>query len=128
MRIGLYAIRDLYKSAAALKVKDVLYLHTMGGAEILHIDDQVGSLEKGKWADFLIVDPRSPDTGPIHDPIATYVLACGLRNLKQVYVAGDLVVDGIALKQQDEPAIRSQVDTRMKRLESEARRHESANP
>jgi 5-methylthioadenosine/S-adenosylhomocysteine deaminase len=128
MRIGLYAIRDLYKSAASLKVKDVLYLHTMGSAEILHVDDQLGSLAPGKWADFLIVDPRSPDTGPVHDPIATYVLACGLRNLKQVYVAGDLVVDGLQFTHQDEPAIRAQVDSRIGRIERTARREEAKVP
>jgi cytosine/adenosine deaminase-related metal-dependent hydrolase len=121
-RIGLYAIRDLYKDARALSVADMLYLHTMGSAEILGIQDQVGSLERGKFADFLVVDPRSPDTGPIHDPIATYVLACGLRNLQQVYVGGRLVADGIHLTQQDEGEIRRQVDARMARLEATSRR------
>ena len=104
-------------------MRDILRMHTLGSAEILHVDDQVGSLEKGKWADFLLVDPRSPDTGPIHDPVATYVLACGLRNLKQVYVGGELVVDGISLVRQDEHAIRAQVDGRMARLEAIADRN-----
>lgn len=125
LRIGLYSIRDLYKSASVLSVKDVLFMHTLGSAEILHVEDRLGSLEKGKWADFLVVDPRSPDTGPIHDPIATYVLACGLRNLKQVYVGGELVADGITLAKQDEPAIRSQIDTRIARLEEIASRIEA---
>jgi len=44
------------------------------------------------------------------------VLACGLRNLKQVYVAGELVVNGVTLTQQDEPTIRREVDARMARL------------
>ena len=123
LRIGLYAIRDLYRNASVLTVRDILRMHTLGSAEILHVDDQVGSLEKGKWADFLLVDPRSPDTGPIHDPVATYVLACGLRNLKQVYVGGELVVDGISLVRQDEHAIRAQVDGRMARLEAIADRN-----
>jgi cytosine/adenosine deaminase-related metal-dependent hydrolase len=121
-RIGLYAIRDLYKDARALSVEDMLYLHTMGSAEILGIQDQVGSLEPGKFADFLVVDPRSPDTGPIHDPVATYVLACGLRNLQQVYVGGRLVADGIRLTAQDEGLIRREVDRRMARLEEASRR------
>jgi 5-methylthioadenosine/S-adenosylhomocysteine deaminase len=51
----------------------------------------VGSLELGKYADFLIVDPVHPDTGPMWDVYATYVLACGLRNLKHVYVGGRCV-------------------------------------
>jgi 5-methylthioadenosine/S-adenosylhomocysteine deaminase len=41
----------------------------------------------GKYADFLIVAPGRPDTGPVWDPYGTYVLACG-RNLRQVYVGG----------------------------------------
>jgi cytosine/adenosine deaminase-related metal-dependent hydrolase len=117
LRTGLYAVRDRYQDAAVLSVRDMLYLHTMGSAEILGIADRVGSLEPGKFADFLIVDPREPDTGPVHDPVATYVLACGLRNLRQVYVAGELVADGCTLVRQNEAEIRRQIDARMARLQ-----------
>jgi cytosine/adenosine deaminase-related metal-dependent hydrolase len=116
LRMGLYSIRSLYKDASVLTVRDVLYFHTLGGAEILGIASKVGSLEVGKYADFLVVDPRSPDTGPVHDPVATYVLACSLRNLQQVYVAGELVAEGAALVCQDEPRIRREVDARVARL------------
>jgi hypothetical protein len=42
-----------------------------------------------------------------------------------VYVSGELVADGITLVKQDEPAIRSQIDTRMARLENTASRNEA---
>ena len=58
---------------------------------MLGVADRVGSLEVGKMADFVVVDHRAPDTGPVWDVLATYVLACGLRNLKQVYVGEALV-------------------------------------
>jgi 5-methylthioadenosine/S-adenosylhomocysteine deaminase len=70
---------------------DMLRLHTRGSAEVLGIGDRVGSLEPGKYADFVVVDPRSPDIGPLWHPIDNYVLSCGLRNLKRVYVGGRLV-------------------------------------
>ncbi len=38
-----------------------------------------------------MVDPCRPDTGPVWDPYVKYVLACGLRNLRQVSVGGKLV-------------------------------------
>ncbi|MDB6095668.1 MAG: hypothetical protein JWM32_3230 [Verrucomicrobia bacterium] len=120
LRIGLALIRTKYKDAKALSVYDMLYLHTLGSAETLQIADKVGSLEPGKFADFLVVDPMDPDTGPVHDPIAHYVLACGLRNLKQVYVGGKLVADGTHLLTQDEAVVRREVDTRMARLEAAA--------
>ncbi len=117
LRTGLYAVRDRYQDASVLSVRDMLYLHTMGGAEILGLADRIGSLEPGKFADFLVVDPRVPDTGPVHDPVATYVLACGLRNLQQVYVGGERVAEGCTLVREDEAAIRHQIDARMARLQ-----------
>jgi 5-methylthioadenosine/S-adenosylhomocysteine deaminase len=118
LRVGLYAQRQLYKSAAAMSVRDMLYLHTLGSAEILGVQDKVGSLAVGKFADFLLVDPRSPDTGPLHDPVATYVLACGLRNLKQVYVGGKLVADGEKLLTFDESVVRAEVDSRITSIQA----------
>lgn len=91
MRMGLYTTRALHTDAAALMPADVLRMHTLGSAEVLGVADRVGSLEVGKHADFVVVDHRAPSTGPVWDVLATYVLACGLRNLKRVYVGGRLV-------------------------------------
>ncbi|MDG4663729.1 amidohydrolase family protein [Mycobacterium sp. 236(2023)] len=91
MRMGLFSQRALHSDAAILTPADVLTAHTLGSAAAIGVADRVGSLEVGKFADFLVVDPSSPHTGPIWDPVATYVLACGLRNLTQVVVGGELV-------------------------------------
>jgi 5-methylthioadenosine/S-adenosylhomocysteine deaminase len=88
MRMGLYTTRALHHDAAVLMPRDVLRMHTLGAAEVLGVADRVGSLEVGKYADLLVVDHRDPSTGPVWDVLATYVLACGLRNLKRVYVGG----------------------------------------
>jgi 5-methylthioadenosine/S-adenosylhomocysteine deaminase len=91
MRMGIYTQRANAKDPKAMGVAQMLRLHTLGSAEVLGIADRVGSLEVGKFADFLVVDPRDPDTGPTWNPLGTYVLACGLRNLKAVYRGGELV-------------------------------------
>lgn len=126
LRIGMALIRTKYKDAKAMSVSDMLFYHTLGSAQILKIDDKVGSLEPGKFADFLIVDPRSPDTGPLHDPVATYVLACGLRNLKQVYVGGKLAIDDDKILTYDEKVVRNEIDTRIARLGVEINKAEKA--
>ena len=120
MRIGLALIRTKYKSARALSVYEMLYLHTLSSAKVLGIDDKVGSLEPGKFADFLVVDPRDPDTGPIHDPMGTYVYACSLRNLKEVYVGGKLAAEGTRLMTFDESRVHSEVYSRLARMEKQA--------
>jgi len=121
LHMGLGMIRTKYKDARALSVYDMLFLHTLSSARVLGIADKVGSLEPGKFADFLVVDPRDPDTGPIHDPLGTYVYACSLRNLKQVYVGGKLTADGNRITTYDESRIRAEVFSRMARIEEQAR-------
>jgi cytosine/adenosine deaminase-related metal-dependent hydrolase len=91
MRLGLYAIRDKYEDATVMSPYDVLKLHTIGSATVMRVADKIGSLEPGKYADFDVVDPRHRDTGPVYDPYATLVLACGQANLDRVYIGGEMV-------------------------------------
>ena len=93
MRSGLYAIRTKYESASVLLPRDVLGFHTLGAADVIGASSRVGSLEKGKYADFLIVDPHRMETGPVFDPYGTLVLACGVPNIEKVFVGARLVVD-----------------------------------
>jgi cytosine/adenosine deaminase-related metal-dependent hydrolase len=91
MRFGLYLIRAKYEDASVFTPYDVLKMHTIGSATVMRVADKIGSLEVGKFADFLIIDPRNRDTGPVDDPYAHVVLACGQTNLESVYVGGQLV-------------------------------------
>jgi 5-methylthioadenosine/S-adenosylhomocysteine deaminase len=91
MRFGIYSQRAHARDPGAMGVAEMLRMHTLDSAEALGVADRLGSLEVGKHADFLVVDPREPDTGPIWNAMGTYVLACGLRNLKAVYVGGNRI-------------------------------------
>ena len=44
-----------------MSIPEAFYLATLGGAEVLSMNDQIGSLEKGKKADFLIIDYKAID-------------------------------------------------------------------
>ena len=92
MRMGLYSLRMKTRSASVLLPQDMLRLHTLGTARAIGVADQVGSLEVGKFADFLLVDPTQPDTGPVYDPYATLVFVCNNANVDTVFVGGEAVV------------------------------------
>lgn len=94
MRMGIYMQRARTKDPLSMMPERMLRLHTLGSAQIMGVDDRVGSLEVGKFADFVVVDPRSPDVGPLWHPVRSYVLAMSPRNLKAVYVGGRLVDAG----------------------------------
>ncbi|KAA9143919.1 amidohydrolase family protein [Microbacterium lushaniae] len=94
MRMGIAMQRARTKDPLAMMPERALRLHTLGSAEILGVADRVGSLEVGKFADFVVVDPRRPDVGPLWHPVRSYVLSMTPRNLRQVYVGGVLVDEG----------------------------------
>jgi len=114
MRTGLYAIRDKYEDATIMSPYDVLRLHTMGSADVLGVADRLGSLEPGKLADFLVIDPTRFRT--IFDPYASLVFVAGERDLERVYVGGDLLVQNGAMLKQDMVKERAEVSKRVAAL------------
>ena len=111
MRTGLYAIRDKYEDAKIMSPYDVLRLHTMGSADVLGVADRLGSLEPGKFADFLVVDPTRFRT--VFDPYASLVFVAGERDLERIYVGGDLLVQNGVLVKQDNSKVRAEVNRRV---------------
>jgi len=114
MRTGLYAIRDKYESATIMSPYDVLRLHTMGSAEVLDVADKVGSLEPGKLADFLIIDPAR--FGPVSDPYASLVFVASEPDLEGVYVGGTLRVHHGHLINQNVSKVYTEVNQRVARI------------
>ena len=116
MRMGLYAIRMKYESAQVLTPYRTLAMHTIESAEMLNVADRIGSLEPGKFADFLIMDPRNPDCGPIFDAYATVVMVMNSRNLSSVFVGGKEVYSNDKFTNHDFNAIRDRAYKRVERM------------
>jgi 5-methylthioadenosine/S-adenosylhomocysteine deaminase len=111
LRTGLYAIRDKYENATVMSPYDVLRLHTMGSADVLGVADRLGSLEKGKLGDFLVIDPS--EYGHVFDPYATLVFVTSQPDLERVYVGGELKVERGKLAGQDLDRVEHEVNTRV---------------
>ena len=95
----------------------VLYLHTVGSADVMGVKEKLGSLEPGKFADFLVVDPTR--FGTIFDPYASLVLVCAQGDLERVYVGGRLKVDRGALIGQDGAKVQQETNRRSAATERE---------
>ena len=75
----------------------VLELATRGGAAAIGLDAELGSLEVGKRADLIVVEPRTPHASPSFDPVSTLVYATQSRDVRDVVVDGRLLVRNGAL-------------------------------
>ena len=70
----------------------VLKMATIDGARALGMDNKIGSLEPGKQADIIIIDTRQPHLVPLYNPVSHLIYAARGSDVKDVLVAGKVVV------------------------------------
>lgn len=65
-----------------LPAEKILEMATVDGARCLLWEKEIGSLEAGKKADLIIINPCSAGSLPLHDPIANLVYAMHSSNVE----------------------------------------------
>jgi 5-methylthioadenosine/S-adenosylhomocysteine deaminase len=78
--------------ATALPAADALALATINGARAMGLEDKLGSLEVGKWADVIAVDLGGPETQPVYNPLSQLVYACNGSQVTHSWIAGEPVM------------------------------------
>ena len=81
----------------AMPAMTTLELATLGGARALGLEAELGSIEPGKRADLVVVEPRAPHATPSFDPVSTLVYATQSRDVRDVLVDGRVLVRNHAL-------------------------------
>jgi 5-methylthioadenosine/S-adenosylhomocysteine deaminase len=69
-------------------VEEVLRAATMGGAEVLDMESEIGSLTPGKQADVIVIDMQALNFAPVLRPVAQIVFNGQTQNVQWVFVAG----------------------------------------
>jgi len=86
----------------AMPARRVLQLATLDGARALNIDDEVGSIEVGKFADLVVIDLDSdPGCGPAGDVYSRIVYSAHRANVKHVFASGRQLVRNGELQRAD---------------------------
>jgi cytosine/adenosine deaminase-related metal-dependent hydrolase len=98
----------------AMTAREALRLGTRGGASVLGRDD-VGSLERGKCADFAVWRTDGLEFGGADDPVAALVLSAPHR-VDRLYVGGAEVVRDGRLVRADEDEIAREHRVQARRL------------
>jgi 5-methylthioadenosine/S-adenosylhomocysteine deaminase len=76
-----------------MDARTVLRMATIGGARCLGLERQIGSLEKGKRADIIVLDTRSPHLTPMYDPCSHLVYAAKGNDVMISIVDGKVLME-----------------------------------
>jgi 5-methylthioadenosine/S-adenosylhomocysteine deaminase len=89
LRTAIVAARAREERPEALTAAQALELATLGGARVLGLERDVGSLVPGKWADLQIVSLEGSPFEPVEDPVVATVLGGSPDRVAATLVAGE---------------------------------------
>jgi len=100
--------------------QQALDLCTIGGARVLNLEHEIGSIEVGKRADLLIVSLRSIQQAPVVDVVDTLVFATGSQHVRDVMADGNWLVRNGELQGWDPEKIRAEAEAQAELLRRRA--------
>ncbi|PIV55747.1 MAG: 8-oxoguanine deaminase, partial [Caldiserica bacterium CG02_land_8_20_14_3_00_36_38] len=95
-------LQRVANGAESITPRDVLSMGTIGGAKVLKLEKEIGSIEKGKAADIIGFNmERLEFAGALSDPVAALVL-CDAKSVDISIINGDVVIENGKFKYVDE--------------------------
>ena len=109
--------KDARRDPSAVGAERALRMATIDGARALGMDAEIGSLEEGKKADFVLFDLDHIEWTAYRDAVQALVWSATSASISQTWVDGRaLFVDGVVTTAPDEAELRSEARARAARL------------
>jgi 5-methylthioadenosine/S-adenosylhomocysteine deaminase len=105
VRLAAAVFKDARQDTRLFPTHEVLEMATIDGARLLQLDGDIGSLEAGKKADFVLHDTDRPEWQPRLNVLHQLVWAADGRGVHSVWVDGVRVVDNYRCTRVDEQDI-----------------------
>jgi 5-methylthioadenosine/S-adenosylhomocysteine deaminase len=80
-------------NAESVDAFTALEMMTINGARALGMNESLGSIEPGKQADLCAIDFNCPETQPLHNVVSQLIYAASSRQVTDVWVAGQRVLE-----------------------------------
>jgi 5-methylthioadenosine/S-adenosylhomocysteine deaminase len=111
MRTAALVAKAVAQDACAVPSALALHMATLGGAKALGLADRIGSLTKGKSADFIALDLSGVSTQPVFNVLSHLVYAANRNCVTDVFVAGRALMRKRELTTLDEKAAIAEANT-----------------
>jgi 5-methylthioadenosine/S-adenosylhomocysteine deaminase len=89
----------------AINAAAALRMATLNGARALGLENEIGSVVPGKWADLIAINLADINTQPVYHPSSHCVYALNSRQISDVWVAGKRLLKNGQFTQLDVKAI-----------------------
>lgn len=99
-----------------VKAQEILKMATINGAKAILDEENLGSLEKGKKADLIIINPNTVDMLPLHDAVANLVTSMSGQNVESMICDGKWIMKDRKVLTVDEEAIIAEAKERAKSI------------
>lgn len=116
LRLVSYLANLKESDPTAVPAETVLEMATIRGAQALGLEQEIGSLEPGKRADFILVNMDAPHLTPVWDPVSSLVYAACGTDVDTVVIDGKIVMQGRKVLTLDEEAILTDVRSRYREV------------
>lgn len=98
MKFAALIQKGRHRDATILTAEKVLEMATIGGAHAVGLEEEIGSIEVGKKADLIVVNPDSAWISPLHNAPSALVYSALGHEVRDVIIDGQLVLrDGKVL-------------------------------
>ncbi len=102
MRLAALLAKGVSGEADAIGAHQALRMATLGGAQALGLDTEIGSITEGKAADLCAVNINDIGLLPCYDPASLLAYSVGREHVSDVWVAGEIrVADGHLLEKNE---------------------------
>jgi cytosine/adenosine deaminase-related metal-dependent hydrolase len=93
MRLAALIHKAVSKNPLVVSAEDVIEMATLGGAVAMGIDDKIGSLEPGKFADIILIDMYDLGLTPPVNPVSNLVYSGNGLSVDTTIVNGKVLMN-----------------------------------
>jgi 5-methylthioadenosine/S-adenosylhomocysteine deaminase len=111
---GVALIHSVNSGVRSLAPRQILDMATINGARAFGVDADLGTIEAGKLADFILIETASPHMQPLRlgrheNVLSAIVYSATGADVTDVFIGGQRIVENRTLKNADVQAIAARV-------------------
>lgn len=105
MYLAAVLFKDYRYDPNVMGAETAIEMATINGARALGMEDEIGSLEKGKKADIVVVDMKGAEWIPRYNPIQNLIYSSSGNSVQTVIIDGRIVMEDREIKTLDEEKV-----------------------